>query len=81
MSLTKRLSQLERNVVPPKPISATDEEIAAKYGMTLQDAIKTYGSIPTMVYRRLIADSESCAIAEPDDGLTAQERYFRMIGH
>lgn len=87
--IEKRLQELEvqqkgkRRLIPVVEQQAAEDAMLESAGITREQMRERFGGFPGLAYALMIGTIGPPIERkpDPDDGLTAQERYFEMIGH
>jgi len=82
-SLAARLQKLESIQPGTMPLSLEDSfkrlrAVAAERGLSESDVVQLYGSLPGFAHA-LMSEKRAEPDCQPDNGLSAQERYMRML--
>lgn len=82
MDIKQRLKKMEaaQKSAPLTKEQAEQEldDLLAKHGLTRETAVSQYGSVGAFCYA-LMLKADDTPRPEPADGLTAQERFLRML--
>ena len=89
-SIDQRLRKIEEAIKekPQRPPTKAeqveqDDAMFARYGLTRDEVMTKYGGAPGLAYAAMLGEVRPLNYRppppEPDDGLSPQERYMRML--